>query len=261
MTALERWLSYDAVAESYNIGRPGYPEPLIDECVKFTGLTGDSRILEIGCGSGQATLPFARRGFNMTCLEPGPNLANLARKNLAGFPNISIREERFEDWPLEPDSFDFILAATSIHHVANDVRYPKTALALKTGGFIAILGNYPGADEPEFRKDLDRIYAHRWGGETARVFAKQTLENRIGATKKQIDDSGKFGKVIILQHPWTIEYDVARYMALLDSDSGRLNHLPEVQEGLKRDIAQVITRMGGTVRRGYVAVMALAQRR
>jgi len=257
----ERWLSYDAEAASYNRGRPGYPDPLVEECVRQAGLENGGRILEIGCGSGQATRSFARRGFHMVCLEPGPNLAKIARQNLHPYPRVVLREERFEDWPHEPESFDLVLAAASIHHVANEVRYMKSAKALKKGGSIAILGNHPGADEPEFRKELDRIYTRWWGDELARMYAKQTLENRIGATTRQIEDSGQFGPVSIIQHPWTVEYDVPRYLALLDSDSGRLNHPPEAQEGLKRDIAEVIYRMGGTARRGFVAVLALARRR
>ena len=261
MSEIERWRSYDAVADSYDLGRPGYPEPLVGECVRLARLAPDSRILEIGCGTGQATRPFAERGFRMVCLEPGSSLAKLAARNLAAFPEVTIREERFEDWQLEPEGFDLVLAATSIHHVNNGVRYAKSARALKPDGSIAILGNHPGQDDPDFREDLDRIYTRWWGAELARMYAKRTLENRIGATRSQIEDSGQFGPVVIRQHPWTVEYDSARYMALLDSDSGRLNHPPEVQEGLKKDIADAIARRGGSVHRGYVAVLALARRR
>jgi hypothetical protein len=197
----------------------------------------------------------------MVCLEPGANLAKLAAKNLSAFSKVAVLEERFEDWRLEPEAFDLVLAATSIHHVDNEVRYPKSAGALVPGGYIAVLGNHPGQDDPDFRTELDRIYAQRWGAETAKVFEKRTLERRIETTRKQIEDSGQFGPVGIRQHSWTAEYDAPRYMALLDSDSGRLNHDPKVQEGLKKDIADAIARRGGTVRRGYVAVLAMARRR
>jgi SAM-dependent methyltransferase len=261
MGGMERWRSYDAVAEAYDLGRPGYPEALINDCVRLAGLGPDSRILEIGCGSGQATRSFAVRGFRMTCLEPGASLANIAARNLSAYPGVAIREEKFEDWPLEPEAFDLVLAATSIHHVANAVRYMKSARALKPGGAIAVVGNQPGNEDPDFRKELDVIYARWWGEDSARIFAKQTLENRIAATKSQIEDSGQFGPVTISQHPWKVEYDVPRYMALLISDSGRLNHLLEAQEGLQKDIAAAIVRRGGRVFKGYVAVLALAKRR
>lgn len=201
MSAMERWCSYDAVAAEYNEGRPGYPEPLVDECIQLAGLNQDSRILEIGCGTGQATRSFACKGFRMVCLEPGPNLAKIAVRNLSAFPKVILREERFEDWQLDLGGFDLVLAATSVHHVALEFRYTKSAQALKTGGSIAVLGNHPGQDDPDFRMELDRIYAHWGGAETARMFAKRTLEKRIATTQKQIEDSGQFGPVTIRQHP------------------------------------------------------------
>ena len=256
---MERWQSYDAVASQYDLGRPGYPEPLVDDCIKLAGLGPDSRILEIGAGSGQASISFAKHGFQMICLEPGASLASLARNNLSNFPRAVIQEKRFEDWPLEEGAFALVLAATSIHHVEKGVQYTKSALALKPAGHIAIISNQPGEDEPVFRKELDRLYAKWWGEQTSQIYKKRTLENRVATTRKQIENSGKFGPVEIRQYPWTVEYDVPRYMALLDSDSSRLNHPPEAQEGLKRDIGEAITRMGGLVQRGFVAVLAIAK--
>jgi len=249
------------MAESYDLGRPGYPEELVEETVKMSGITRDGRILEIGCGTGQATRPFARRGYRMVCLEPGPHLARLARRNLADFPAVAVREERLEDWPLEPQSFDLVLAATSLHHVAPDYRYAKGAKALKTGGSLAVFANHPGQEDPGFRAELDEIYLRWRGQEEAKHFAEQTLERRIKYTTDEIDQSGLFGGVETVQRPWTVEFDIPRYMAILDSDSGRLKHPPQSQEGLKRDIALAVTRRGGTVRRGYVAVLHLVRRR
>ncbi len=251
--------SYDAVAESYDLGRPGYPEELIEDTVRLSNIPPAGRILEIGCGTGQATRPFARRGYRMVCLEPGPHLARLARKNLSGYPGVSVREERLEDWPLEAKSFDLILAATSLHHVSPDVRYTRSARALKTGGSLAVFANHPGREDPGFRAELDEIYLRWRGPEEAKHFAEQTLERRIKCASDEIDQSGFFGGVETVRHPWTVEFDIPRYMAILDSDSGRLKHPPESQEGLKRDIASAITRRGGTVRRGYVAVLHLAR--
>jgi SAM-dependent methyltransferase len=250
------------VAAAYDGGRPGYPEALIDECIRLAGLPPGGRILEIGCGTGQATRSFAGRGFRMVCLEPGPNLAVLARRNLAAFPNVVVLGGRFEDWPVEPEAFDLVLAATSLHHVDEGVRYGKTARALKPGGSLAVIGNAPDADaDPaDFRAELDRIYARWWGAESAREYAELTLERRIAAKREEIERSGLFARIETSCHPWTVEYDADRYLSLLDSDSGRLKHPAEAQKGLKADIAAAIARRGGTVYRGYVAVLVLAHR-
>jgi SAM-dependent methyltransferase len=90
--------SFDAAARLYDTFRPGYPEPLFDDLVRLSGIPGGGRILEIGPGTGQATLPLARRGFSIVGIEMGASMARLCRKNLRGFPNVEILNVAFEDW-------------------------------------------------------------------------------------------------------------------------------------------------------------------
>src|SRR5690348_12391492 len=74
-----------------------YPEELFADLIAVTGIAPGDRLLEIGCATGKATLPLARRGFRVTCLEPGPRLAQAARGNLAGLA-AEVVESRLEDW-------------------------------------------------------------------------------------------------------------------------------------------------------------------
>ena len=43
-------------------------------------------MIEIGCGTGQATAPLAERGLAVTAVELGAELATNARRRLTGFP-------------------------------------------------------------------------------------------------------------------------------------------------------------------------------
>ena len=63
--------TFDAASELYQRARPDYPAALIDAVIEITGVRAGDRLLEIGCATGKATLPFARRGFRITCIEPG----------------------------------------------------------------------------------------------------------------------------------------------------------------------------------------------
>ena len=53
-------LEFDAVAERYDRVRPGYPAELFGELVALTGIGPGSRVLEVGWGTGKATVPLAR---------------------------------------------------------------------------------------------------------------------------------------------------------------------------------------------------------
>jgi protein-L-isoaspartate O-methyltransferase len=103
--------TFDQAAEIYHRARPDYPEALFDDLVVLAGLAPGDRLLEVGCATGKATLPLARRGFSITCVELGAELAAVARRNLAGF-GVEVVERRFEDWrPGEPASLVFAATA------------------------------------------------------------------------------------------------------------------------------------------------------
>ena len=78
--------AFDQVAPLYDIAHPTYPEELFDDVVSLSGVPKEGRILEIGCGTGQATMPLARRGYRILCVELGENLAAAARRNVAAYP-------------------------------------------------------------------------------------------------------------------------------------------------------------------------------
>src|ERR671933_1014886 len=104
-------ITFNEVAELYDQVRPGYPEALFDAVVQLSGIPAQGRILEIGCGTGQATVPFARRGYRILCVELGENLASVARRRLAAYPQVEVRTGAFEDWPEERSAFDLAVSA------------------------------------------------------------------------------------------------------------------------------------------------------
>ena len=89
-------LIHDQVAQRYDRARPGYPAALFGDIIAYAGLAADARILEVGCGTGQATLSLARRGFALDCIEPGAQMVAIARANLADFPAVTLTCTDFE---------------------------------------------------------------------------------------------------------------------------------------------------------------------
>src|SRR5262245_49635885 len=76
------WLrqTFNRAADSYHRARPDYPGGLFDDLITVTGLAPGDCLLEIGCATGKATVPLARLGFRITCVELGPDLAAVARR-------------------------------------------------------------------------------------------------------------------------------------------------------------------------------------
>jgi SAM-dependent methyltransferase len=132
---------YSPAAEAYQQCRPRYPQAVIDRVVEITQLSAASTLLEVGCGPAIATPAFAALGCRMVCVEPNPDFFRLAHQTCEPYPNVELQNCSFEEWPLQPQRFDAVLAASSFHWIPPDIGYPKAAQALRSGGQIILLWN------------------------------------------------------------------------------------------------------------------------
>lgn len=152
--------SFDAVAELYDRARPGYPEQLFDDLFNIGGLKSGSAVLEIGCGTGQASRPLAQRGCELACLDLGEQMAQIARRNLKSFQNVEVINAPFETWERPGASFDAVFAATSWHWLVPSIRYVKAARHLKPHGILAIVtgGHVFPPDFDPFFEEIQACY-------------------------------------------------------------------------------------------------------
>ena len=86
--------TFDEDAELYDKARPHYPQQLFDDLVHLASLKPGARLLEIGCGTGRATVPLARIGFGILGVELGENLAAIARRNSRRFRRSTLKSRR-----------------------------------------------------------------------------------------------------------------------------------------------------------------------
>jgi SAM-dependent methyltransferase len=135
----QRRATFDEVAELFDRARPTYPDELFDDLVELTGLDRRARVLEIGPGTGKATLPLAGRGMRVTGIELGSSLAAVAQRKLALFPGVQIVNADFETWEPPGTDYDAVVAFTAFHWIKPDVRYTKAAAPLREGGALAVV--------------------------------------------------------------------------------------------------------------------------
>jgi SAM-dependent methyltransferase len=107
--------------------------------MRLSGLGPGSTIVEIGPGTGQATRPLAERGLRVLALEIDPRLADRARRNLAAFPDVSVRTTSFEAWDPGTATFDVVFACNSFHWVDPDIRFAKAAMVLNPQGHLVVV--------------------------------------------------------------------------------------------------------------------------
>jgi len=137
----ERKNWYSPAAEAYNSTRPKYPRELVGKAVNAAKLSSSSRILEIGSGPGTATASFAELGCHMVCIEPNPDFCKIAKKKCKSYSSVEVINKSFEEWDLEPEAFDAVLAASSMHWIPSEIGYTKAGSALKEDGYLILLWN------------------------------------------------------------------------------------------------------------------------
>jgi SAM-dependent methyltransferase len=60
---------FDDAAKLYDKVRPPYPEEIVEHIIPLAALPTQARIFEVGCGTGQRRLPFAKRGYAVVAVE------------------------------------------------------------------------------------------------------------------------------------------------------------------------------------------------
>lgn len=123
--------SFDTVAEQYARYRMAYPDEVVSAVIDASGLSLGGRVLEVGCGTGQLSVPLARTGIELVAVDLGPHLAQQARQNLAAFSRARVEVSSFEEWPLPQERFDAVLSASAFHWIDPEVRFAKSAEALR----------------------------------------------------------------------------------------------------------------------------------
>jgi SAM-dependent methyltransferase len=254
--------TFDDVAQLYDQARPGYPEALYDDVIALSGIPPGGRILEIGCGTGQATLPLARRGYGILAVEMGAHLAAVARAKLAPYPRVAVHTGAFEEWPLEADAFDLAIAATAFHWIDPAVAFPKTAAALRPGGAIALFWNLHvrGETSQAFFDAVQEVYQREAPELIPPDYRPLPHPEDVPATvTAEIEHSGLFGPVAVRRYCWDQEYDAASYLRVLDTYSGHRSLSPEKRERLFRGIGELIDRgYNGRVTKAYLTMLYVA---
>lgn len=109
-------------------------------CVDRAGVESGMQVLDVGCGTGNASIPAARLGAEVTGLDFQPDLLAIAREQAADAGvDVDWVEGDAQDLPFADASFDRVLSAFG-HMFAPD--HERTAAEMKRvtrdGGAISI---------------------------------------------------------------------------------------------------------------------------
>jgi SAM-dependent methyltransferase len=254
-------LVFGEVAELYDRRRPTYPEDLIDDVIALSGLDAGGRALEVGAGTGKATVLMAARGVKVLAVEPNHDMAQVARRNCAAYPAVEFVEADFERSQPEPAAFRLLYSAQAWHWVNPETRYGLARAALAEGGLLAVFWNRIDWRRSPVRDRLARVYA-----ETAPEFEIHTPNHPGNLHPDQDEDweaeiaqEPAFAEPEVRSYEWSVEQTGSEYVELLSTQSDIRLLSEDRRASLLSALEAAIDGLGGTLTLPLFTSLCLAR--
>ncbi|WP_433798121.1 class I SAM-dependent methyltransferase [Actinomycetospora sp. CA-084318] len=207
--------TFDEDAELYARARPVCPDVLV-EAIDRRLATAHPRTLEIGCGTGQATVALARRGHRVVAVELGGDLARVARRTLVAFPQVEVVHADIERWEPATAGFDLVVCATAFHWLDPATRFARVARLLRPGGLLALVQTlHVSGPSDAFFADLQSSCYARWMPDAPAHLPLVSISALPSRSAYGLEDAEEFTAPEMLRVPVDLSYDAERYVDLL----------------------------------------------
>ena len=254
---MEQRFTFDRVADLYDALRPGYPAALFADVAAIAGLGPEDRILEIGCGSGQATQGLAGLAGPILALDPGAELIRLARQRLPDPARVAFSVTTFEAATLEAHAFRLVASAQAWHWVDPRLAFPRAAEALAADGWIAIFAHVPMPPASPLLEDFQAVYDREAPGTWGPTPESHYLPT--GPVAALIEGSGLFGPVVHRGYAFTRTHTAQSFGELFGTISYYNAMPPGPRAALLAGLQDVIVAHGDRYAMAYETHLYMAQ--
>jgi len=251
---------YKGIASTYEEVRPSYPEKLIDDIINKTGIKYSDRLLEIGAGTGKATVQFAKKGYAIHAIELGEDMAAILKDKTIDYQNITLDVASFELW-INKDNheYDMIYCAQAFHWLDPLLKFKKCHRLLKEDGYLVLFWYNPLEDNSfkakERQQKIDKIINKY----VSNYFVKdENIQRREhdGIYKEderinEIEDSGVFTLVEKIEYLNETRNNADKYLKIMNSVPAFASVLDGIDDrsisNMNNEIKEVINEYGGYV--------------
>ena len=256
MTDFER--TFDNTAIGYDKSRPSYVNEIYNDIFKYKQINSESNVLEIGMGTGKASKPILDTKCHLIGIEPGENLAALAKAKYKNYTNCSIYTQTLQDYVCPDESFDLIYSATAFHWIPEEYGYRRVYDLLKSGGIFARFAYHAGTDKKRraMMEEIQELYRKYMDSTRA------PKEFDFDDAKGLAEIAKKYGFVDIEYKVYhvTKDFTAEEYMELLKTYPDHMNLEEKSRKMLFDGSYDAINRHGGVITVYYTMDLELARK-
>lgn len=211
------------LADAYAANRTGYSHELYDTISSF-GLRRGATIIDVGCGTGLASQPFAVNGFPVTGVDASEAMLARASELL---PNASLVCAPAEALPFPNERFDVALSAQSFHWFDRSRALAEIHRVLRSGGMVAIWWKHLAT------RDL----VSRIRDEVLKMFGGEAIPSRLTGGFKEFY-AAPFSGQIVRVVPWRTTVPLQRFIGYERSRCGVRKSLGDRMEPYVAELEQ-----------------------
>jgi ubiquinone/menaquinone biosynthesis C-methylase UbiE len=186
---------YQGTAEYYDRYRLPYPEAMIEDLIARTGVSGQGRLLDLACGTGQLAFPLRRSFAEVWAVDREPDFAQMvqAKADKLGAGNIRPVTADAETLDAEPGHFELAVIGNAFHRLDRDLVAARLLRWLRPGGCMALCwADAPQLGDREWQRALAALL-DRWQtvlGATDRVPANWAEPQRRRPDAQVLSEAG-----------------------------------------------------------------------
>ena len=254
---------YKGIAVIYDEIRPSYPEKLIQDVISKADLKLKDRLLEIGAGTGKATVQFAEKGFTVHAIELGEDMAEILKDKCAKHPKVSVDVVSFEEWNCSNNQkYDMIYSAQAFHWIDKNIKYKKCHELLEDNGYLVLFWYNPCNDRLPATIEIEEKVARIVVKYDSNYYLNKGKPERRAhdgivnedVRKAEIEASGLFELVEKIEYTQETRNNANQYLKVMKSVPAFASILDglddRIIENMDNEIEEVINNYGG-----YVSVL------
>lgn len=131
---------YGGAADHYDRYRLSYPEAMTGDLIQRAGVSGDGRLLDLGCGTGQLAFPLGQWFSEAWAVDREPDMVRVvrAKAEALGAGNIRPVVADAETLDAQPGYFELAVIGNAFHRLDRDLVATRLLRWLRPGGCVAL---------------------------------------------------------------------------------------------------------------------------